>query len=225
MRPVEKGIAPSTYRRYQQARNELAERIGWYCSYCETPVKNMIEVEHVIPKDLRPDLRLSWENFLLACKYCNTVKRARNTDRAGYLWPDQDNTDLAFQYSETAVIEPMHGLVTNIQAAAQKTIDLMGLDRRPGGTNEPTPADTRYISRFEAWIQAKASLNRWHQAPIPPMAEQIAISAAGFGHFSIWNTVFAGESIVLGLIRLAFIGTFSDTDGGGVRLVRSGGIL
>ncbi len=48
MRPVDKGIASTKYSNYSDARHDLANVIGYYCSYCEMPVKNMIEVEHVI---------------------------------------------------------------------------------------------------------------------------------------------------------------------------------
>ncbi len=49
MRPVDKGTSPKTYTNYQDARDDLADRIEWVCSYCEMGVKNMINVEHVVP--------------------------------------------------------------------------------------------------------------------------------------------------------------------------------
>lgn len=33
MRAVNKGNSDKKYNRYQEARNDLAKRIGWYCSY------------------------------------------------------------------------------------------------------------------------------------------------------------------------------------------------
>ncbi len=54
MRPINKGSAPRIYARYQDARDDLASIIGWYCSYCEMPVKNLLafqgEEQRVKPK-------------------------------------------------------------------------------------------------------------------------------------------------------------------------------
>lgn len=224
MRPVKRGTAPKTYSDYKDARNDLADRLGWYCSYCEMPVKNMIEVEHVIPKSHPPYLELDWDNFLLSCRYCNGVKRNRNLGRNGYVWPDQDNTDFVFDYDEINVISPKSGLAQTIEDSANETIDLMGLNRLWGGAEEPTEADTRPFSRQEAWFEARASLNRWRGAPIQLMAEQIGATAVGFGHFSIWCTVFHSEQPVIDAIRNAFRGTFRDTDPvSGHRIVRPNG--
>ena len=41
MRPVNRNTR--TYTDYRAARNDLSTSIGWYCSYCEMPVKNMID--------------------------------------------------------------------------------------------------------------------------------------------------------------------------------------
>lgn len=97
MRAIEKGDSTKNYKRYQDARNDLAAQTGWYCSYCELAVVHMIEVEHVVPKINGGD-ELAWENFVLSCKYCNSIKGARNKSRDGYIWPDRDNSDLAFDY-------------------------------------------------------------------------------------------------------------------------------
>ena len=130
MRPVDKGVAPNVYTDYGDARHDLAARIGYYCSYCEMAVKNMIEVEHVHPF-ANGGAKLDWNNFLLGCKYCNSVKGKRNAGRKGYLWPDTDNTDLAFDYSETEVIQTKTTLPPNLQTLATRTISLTGLNRIP----------------------------------------------------------------------------------------------
>ena len=98
MRPVTRGDSPRTFTNYKQARDRLMERIGPYCSYCEMRVTNMIEVEHIVPVANGGE-ELDWNNFLLSCRYCNGNKGNNNQDRAGYLWPDRDDTDLAFAYS------------------------------------------------------------------------------------------------------------------------------
>ena len=202
MRPVDKGNAPRQYGNYGEARHDLAERIGYYCSYCEMPVKNSIEVEHILPVNQGGN-RVDWNNFLLSCKYCNTIKSDNNDNLDNYLWPDRDNTDLAFDYSEVDVITPKDNLEDDLSFLALNTINLTGLDRVPGGINEPTMADTRWISRYEAWEKAKRAFLRWNDLPQnidndtkQTLAKQIADTALG-GHYSIWCKVFENVTEVL----------------------------
>jgi len=223
MRPVDKGIVPKQYTNYQNSRDDLAKKIGWYCSYCEMPVKNMIEVEHVVPKN--EDNNLDWNNFLLSCKYCNTVKSNRNTSRNGYFWPDTDNTFLAFSYSQAKIIEPNNQLAPAKMANAQNTIDLMGLDRYPGAINEPTEKDTRWRSKDEAWGKAQRALERWQKLPNLLMLEQIVETAKGTGHFSIWMEVFKDEIVVKQAFIKDFTGTAKNCFVNGKPISRRGGQL
>jgi uncharacterized protein (TIGR02646 family) len=41
------------------------------CNYCEQNEAN--DIEHVYPKSLFPEMAFQWNNFLLACKQCNTA--------------------------------------------------------------------------------------------------------------------------------------------------------
>lgn len=48
MRPVNKGKSPSVnFSRYRDAEPYLEKRLGRYCSYCEMPIFNAPEVEHI----------------------------------------------------------------------------------------------------------------------------------------------------------------------------------
>jgi len=204
MRPVDKGNAPKQYSHYRKARNDLAGRIGWYCSFCEMPTKNMIEVEHVVPIE-NGGAELDWENFLFSCRYCNSVKLDRNTSRNGYFWSDKHNTFLAFTY-QSAIIKANGQLNSSQVRIAQSTIDLMGLDRYPGGSNKPTNADTRWISRHESWRVANTSLADWNSSPSESMRRQIGRTASGTGHFSIWMEVFKNEPEVRKELISSFTG-------------------
>lgn len=221
MRPVDKGNPPNGYANWGDARNDLGDKLDWCCSYCEMKVTNMLEVEHVVPRS-HGGAPLDWENFLISCKYCNTVKGNRNTSRIGYLWPDRDNCDLAFVYSEQHTMQPA---ATSVQANAQATIDLMGLDRKPGGLNAPTDADSRWIFRLQAWLIAKSSLRNWHINPTQAMAEQIALTAYGHGFYSIWVTVFSGIEPVIVAIRKEYKSTYFQVDTNGHRTQRPNGII
>jgi 5-methylcytosine-specific restriction endonuclease McrA len=224
MRPVNKGTAPKVYTNYGDARHDLAERIGYYCSYCEMGVHNMIEVEHKLPIDQGGN-RLDWNNFLLSCKYCNTIKKARNTNLTDHFWADRDNTDLVFDYDEVNVIIPKNTLDANLTTKANSTIDLMGLNRIPGGV-KPTEADTRWRSRQEIWDLAKLSFSNWQQAPIPAMANTIA-TASLIGHYSIWCKVFENEQVVLDEIDTIYRtkGLFKEFEPNGNRVIRPQGLI
>lgn len=223
MRPFDKGIAPKTYTNYGDARHDLANVIGYFCSYCEMATWNMIEVEHIHPVNNGGN-PLSWDNFLLSCKYCNTIKSDNNQNRQGYIWPDTDNTDLAFVYDEVNIISPKVGLSNTVNQAALATIQLMGLNRAPHLPNQPTEADTRWRSKMEAWDKAKRSLNNWNNNPSPEMAETIAMTTTG-GHFSIWCTVFQNHPQVINAIIAEHPSTYSNTNNQNIRILRPNGII
>ena len=207
MRSVQRGPAPNTYTNYQSARNDLTERLGWFCSYCEMPVKNMIEVEHIQPV-ANGGNELDWDNFLLACRYCNGVKGNSNADRAGYFWPDVDNTPLAFLYSELNIIEPAISLQNHETIFAHATIMLTGLNRSPHTGNEPTDADSRWINRLIALGVINDSYNDWLTIENEAFARQIARTATGHGFYSFWLMKFAGIPLVIDAINAAFSGTY-----------------
>lgn len=206
MRAVDKGSSPKIYSDYHHARNDLANRLGWFCSYCEMPVQNMIEVEHIHPTQNGGN-PIDWQNFLLACRYCNAMKSDRNTSRIGYLWPDRDNTVAAFTYSEAKTIEPANGLSPGIMKMATDTIELMGLDRTPGSGNEPTDRDSRWIARIAVYGMIEESFQDWTECPTIAMARQIARTALGHGFYSLWINRFALVSDVLAEIKAIFPNT------------------
>jgi hypothetical protein len=223
MRSVDKGLPPRTYSAYKAARNDLTDRIGWICSYCEMPVKNMIEVEHIHPINQGGN-ELDWDNFLLACRYCNGIKKDRNTDRTGYFWPDRDNTTFAFQYSEKDIIKPNSGLNLSESDAAKETIDLMGLNRTPHSGNVPTDADSRWIARISAIGVINESYDDWLLVPSCAFARQIARTAIGHGFYSFWMLKFVGIPQVINAINTAFTGTyFPQFDSHGNKILRTGG--
>lgn len=61
-------------RTYTQARGDLITNIGQYCSYCEMPLAASLAVEHMLPKKWFWNNSVSWDNFLLACPICNSIK-------------------------------------------------------------------------------------------------------------------------------------------------------
>jgi len=210
MRPVERGPAPRTYSNYQDAGPDLQVRLGDYCSYCERQIETNLAVEHIKPKDSNPSLRNTWDNFLLGCVNCNSSKGKTPVSVANFLWPDIDNTLRAFEYGKGGLVSPSPHLPPTIQAKAQQSILLTGLDKDPGhpiAKRRPTKSDNRWLRRFEAWQLAERSVQRLAAHNSIELREQIVETALGRGMFSIWYHAFAGDADMRRRLREAFVGT------------------
>jgi len=216
MRPVVRGICPQDdqgenviFSNYSQARGELINRMGEFCSYCEMHLDASLAVEHVKPKSLNPDDELNWNNFLLACANCNSTKGTTDVDLEAYLWPDRDNTFYAFQYAEGGLVSASHRLDdTDLKRKAQATILLTGLDKHP--LNNPKASDRRWINRRETWDIAFESKQDLAGSDTPEMRRQIIRTATGHAYWSIWMTVFKEDASMLQRLIQAFPGTCSD---------------
>lgn len=227
MRPIDKGESPyETIAEYQDAIPHLEKRIGLYCSYCEMPIIHVPEVEHMISRKRGGD-RTAWSNLLLGCKYCNTRKSAKITPQNAveYLWPDADNTAVAFSY--------MHGIPKVNEEAlsvldptgaccekAKNTYEMVDLGNMPD--IQKGDKDRRASKRIAALDMASRSLDNWHHVKDAPeqfkndMKKQIVVTAKAVGFFSVWMTVFADEPQMLQALIENFPGTdraYYDEDG------------
>lgn len=59
---------------YRAATPYLLDALGSYCAYCELPMHDPVQLEHVLPKAQYPTFALTWGNFLPACIGCNSRK-------------------------------------------------------------------------------------------------------------------------------------------------------
>ncbi len=231
MRPVKRGNAPlneegnpKVYRKYGNARRDLVNRLGEYCSYCEMHLDTSLAVEHIIPKTHFPHLELAWSNFLLACTNCNSTKGAEpeSGDLSPYYWPHIHNTFLAFDYDDEGVTKAASHLNPAQTQKAKRTIDLMGLDAKPDKENA---SDRRWQNRQEAWRDAqdcKADIadtlsdlaGRISSERLERVVNRIkdgAIrTAKAKGYWSIWMTVFQNDADMIA--RLVNASNFKGTD-------------
>jgi hypothetical protein len=144
MRPVERGLAPKVYARYQDAIGDLEAKLVIYCSYCERRLPIGLAVEHIMPKVLHPELETEWTNFLLGCPNCNSVKGDREVEIDNFIWPDRDNTFLAFVYFKGGFVRLAGKLNNDRKIKAQALLDLVGLQRhQASGWDKPAPRDKR----------------------------------------------------------------------------------
>ena len=212
MRPVTRGPAPRTYTTYGQAIGDLESRLGIYCSYCERRLPASLAVEHVVPKSLAPALETTWDNFLLGCTNCNSVKLAQPTNKRDFLWPDIDNTLRAYTYTAGGFIQVTAGLNAPQKKKATKLMTLVGLDRHAaGGHPAPAPRDKRWQQREEVWQTAlRCRDNLALLGSIKPARDLVLDAAVGYGFFSIWMTVFAHDATIKQSLIERFTGTAAD---------------
>jgi uncharacterized protein (TIGR02646 family) len=215
MRPIVRGEQPVDcqgdaipFKNYTNARMALIDRIGEYCSYCEMHLDASLAVEHVQPKQASGTMKidqaraLNWNNLLLACTNCNSTKGRVDVDLDEYLWPDRDNTFVAFRYSEGGVVSP--ALEGDLHQKARNTIQLTGLDKTP---NNSKASDRRWLNRKEAWDIAMRSRYRLATTDNHYFREQIVETAVANGFWSIWMSVFKDDADM----RLRFLNAFPGT--------------
>lgn len=223
MRPVEK-VEPgaflpvgnkgykiaAVYHPYQKAKVPLVANLGHYCSYCESVIPNLrdVQVEHVQPKSLPQYAHLaeSWDNFVLSCSTCNGKDNKGDKDviLSECLLPHRDNTYLGLTYLPGGVIEVNPKRPEEEQKRAARLLALVGLDKTPG---QAAPTDIRWKQRLEIWHLAERYLGLYQRGAI---AEEVVIDlAVARGGWSIWFTVFEGCDRVREQLIAAFPGTAS----------------
>ena len=214
MRPVERGAAPREYAKYGDAIGDLEERLGKYCSYCERRLPIGLAVEHMAPKKPHRDHRdrdreLDWENFLLGCTNCNSVKGNTEVADADVLWPDRHNTMLAFAYSRGGLVRVAGGLTPDLQRRARALMELVGLDRHSQGEGgQPARRDQRWMDREEAWANAEMCRANFETLGRSGEARALVIEAARYcGFFCVWFAVFYRHIDVKSALIDAFPGT------------------
>lgn len=196
MRPIDRGPTPLDdsgqpiqFTNYQDAREPLIQRIGEYCSYCEMHRPDGPDIEHVQPKSNNPALEKEWNNFLLGCRNCNSIKGNTPIQIGDYFWPDVHNTFLLLKYLVDLPPQPSENLSSDQVNKVLAIIQLTGLDRLPGHPKY-SPKDRRWLKRHEAWSTAQQSLENLHKNDTEFMRQQIILTAKECGFWSVWMIVF-----------------------------------
>jgi len=213
MRPIHRGSTRKVYAEYEHAKQDLVNRLGPYCSYCERHIATSLHVEHIQAKGLPKyeHLRREWSNFLLACVNCNSAKGDTDVNLQALLLPDRDNTFLAFVYAEDGTVAVAPGLPPGVTDLANATCELvsLNLDRHPNWKEDLLySALARVGQRIQAWVQAKEARADFDSGKVH--ARAIAREAAGRGFFSIWMAAFAGVPEVRRELIRVFPNTSSD---------------
>lgn len=213
MRPVDRGPAINQYTQYQRAKQDLTNRLGSYCSYCERRIPTLLAVEHIQPKGLPQyeHLELEWTNFLLACTNCNSAKIDKPVELNQFLLPDRDNTFAAFDYAQTGWVEVRQNLPHNITTMATAIRDLTSLNRLDSDGYDDGVAFSalgRVSQRVQAWEQALEARADFEAGETS--ARSVAREASGAGFFSIWMAAFEGIPEVRAELIAIFPNTAAD---------------
>lgn len=80
---------------HPEIRQRLRDETSTKCAYCEAYVEDVsyAEVEHIIPKAIKPELVYRWENLTSACRRCNLSKGDFFMSTGGLLNPYVDDID------------------------------------------------------------------------------------------------------------------------------------
>ena len=187
MRPLQRPANSNTYTTYKKYKPDLLKAFGGYCAYCEKKDGDL-DIEHVEPTS-KGEGATDWNNLLLGCPSCNRdFKKAKNLGRAGYAFPDTDETFAIFRYHDD-------GRIDGITDEAKATIKLCGLNRDPGALSNRADAFKR-ACHMKQLIQARK------------LSPNDVISLVG-GFWSVWMTVFHDVPEVIALLSdpQHFLGT------------------
>ncbi len=219
MRPVRKGQSPVDvdFKKYKDALPDLIGRIGEYCSYCERKLPTSLAVEHIEPKDGpdgRPELVTRWTNFLLACANCNSCKSDKKVNLKRLVFPDRDNTFIAFVYKDDGTVSYSRNLLPRRQVAARNTLTLLGLDKSQNAlltSNGQNVYWDRVSQRMQCLMQAREAKELILISPqVNTLKEMVIKQAKLSGFFSIWMKVF-DEIPVMPEMKLRLIQAFQGT--------------
>ena len=215
MRRIDRGPPPRDeqgnviqFKSNPDAASYLRERIGDYCSYCERT--GDLHLEHVIPVSLRLDLEREWSNFLLGCRNCNSIKSNNNESRNGYLWPDRDDTESAFEYLSEGRVRVRDDLPEPDRSRARALYHLVGLGRRPRKSATARDrrwlaTDRRWLKRQQAWRKAEIARQEYMSGKASELIVTVLAQETGF--WSVWMTVFENHPKICGRLRRGFPGT------------------
>lgn len=195
-----------TYSPYQKAKLPLMANIGAYCSYCESAkVSSDVAVEHIEPKGTNGD-STAWNNFVLGCTICNSIKGHSVILPNDYHWPHTDNTFRDFIYKASGCVVLNPNLDDEEKVKAKRLFDLVKLGAYPGNEEQqPTPMDYRWQKRLEVWCEADRLLGKLKKSTAD--VDEVIRMAKLLGCWSVWFTVFEENDEVRRRLITDFPGT------------------
>lgn len=198
---------PVEYNPWGDAKPELIDEIGDYCSYCEKQLdESSLAIEHIYHKNQYTTQQFHWNNFLLACPICNSIKGIKDVVTRNPFLPHLDNLLCFIEILYGGVISIKTGVTGTDLARTQSFIELIGLDRTIGHPSYSNK-DDRWDYRLAAYDLAERQLQKYISTPTTTDIENIVALAVGRGFFTVWFTVFDAHDEVKSALITAFKGT------------------
>lgn len=187
--------AQSDYKRqgFKFIKSALCSSIGSYCSFCELPIRSDSYIHN--KKEGLPTTRPSlggWDDYLLACGYCNEHRSKSFIDKDQCLWPDEDITfnltkasPFTYQLADVRVKNEIGSSTTGIESSriahvvlikansyapkdvrerAQETIDLYRLNTAFYDRRSNTLQFTEENTAAEIDMRLAYRTQRWDEA-------------------------------------------------------------
>lgn len=196
---------PLEYKPWGKAKSDLINEIGSFCSYCEKKVnRSSLHIEHIKGKNVKNNagvliydgLKYRWDNFLIACCNCNSVKANKDIALTNPFLPHQNNLLHFIEIGTGGIIKIKNGVTGNNHTRTTAFINLVGLDREPSHPNY-SENDDRWENRLEVLDLAKRQFDKYTSIPKQTDLESIICLAKEKGFFSVWYYQFLGHNEVI----------------------------
>lgn len=152
------------------------------CNYCEQSEAS--DIEHILPQSLFPSQAFKWQNYLLACKKCNTAHKIDTMyvfypggSASAFLVPrgtEPPSSDYA--YIQPRVENPMDWMQLNFKdflfyarpphapgtrgfEKVERTLEILELNNRPNLVKYRRDAFNNYKRMLREYIEVKQSTN------------------------------------------------------------------
>ncbi len=198
MRPIQKTIRlnttgehPLEFEDYKEAKPDLVIELGSFCSYCEQYTPDL-HVEHIYAKKNYPHLEKRWDNFLLACQNCNSIKSDKEINNA--FMPHINNLLYFIFIEESGIIKIKENINESDKNKTKAFVDLIGLDRTPEH-QDYSRKDKRWQRRQNVYELAQRYLDKYKNKKTD--IETIIDLAMAYGFFSVWFTLFRNYKEIL----------------------------
>ncbi|MFK7983124.1 MAG: HNH endonuclease [Saprospiraceae bacterium] len=150
------------------------------CNYCKN--NEATDIEHIFPKSWFPNKTFIWENYLLACRTCNTdyksnrfaifvpkhssnildiIAQPPNDDSAFINLQTENPLDFFFLNLRRGIFTIHPNLINNTQSIAyikaDYTLEMLALNTRDALVNARKSAVKYYLDRLERYTKIKAT--------------------------------------------------------------------
>ncbi len=151
----ERRLAAGTVKGYRpwghpEIKAAVIEETREKCAYCESYARHVTygDVEHILPKSVRPELVVAWENLTFVCDVCNTNKGDYYSEDEPLLNPYSDDPPAHIMFLGDMV---MHRPGS---AMGERTVLRVDLDRAE--LRERREERLRALKRLaDRWVEAR----------------------------------------------------------------------